>query len=35
MTETVFDLPRARDEVLPVIDRYATLVAERRGWSPG
>jgi probable F420-dependent oxidoreductase len=36
VTETVFDLPSGpRDEVLPVLDRYATLVAERRGWSPG
>jgi probable F420-dependent oxidoreductase len=31
VTETVFDLPAApRDEVLPVLDRYAELVAERR-----
>ena len=31
VTETVFDLPSApRDEVLPVLDRYAALVAERR-----
>lgn len=36
VTETVFDLPSGpRDEVLPVIDRYAALVAERRGWSAG
>jgi probable F420-dependent oxidoreductase len=31
VTETVFDLPSApRDEVLPVLDSYAELVAERR-----
>jgi probable F420-dependent oxidoreductase len=30
VTETVFDLPSApRDDVLPVLDRYAALVAER------
>jgi probable F420-dependent oxidoreductase len=30
VTETVFDLPSApRDEVLPVLDRFAALVAER------
>lgn len=32
VTETVFDLPSApRDEVLPVLDRYAAVVAERAG----
>jgi alkanesulfonate monooxygenase SsuD/methylene tetrahydromethanopterin reductase-like flavin-dependent oxidoreductase (luciferase family) len=31
VTETVFDLPSApRDKVLPVLDRYAELVAERQ-----
>jgi probable F420-dependent oxidoreductase len=31
ITETVFDLPSApRDEVLPILDRFAALVAERR-----
>ena len=31
VTETVFDLPSApRDEVLPILDRFAALVAERR-----
>lgn len=31
VTETVFDLPSApRDDVLPVLDRFADLVAERR-----
>ena len=31
VTETVFDLPSApADEVLPVLDRYAEIVAERR-----
>lgn len=31
VTETVFDLPSApRDDVLPVLDRYAALVAERQ-----
>src|ERR687898_105642 len=32
VTETVFDLPSApRDHVLPVLDRFADLVAQRRG----
>jgi probable F420-dependent oxidoreductase len=37
VTETVFDLPSApRDKVLPVLDRYAQLVAERQdGRSAG
>src|SRR5690606_28102103 len=36
VTETVFDLPSGpREELLPVIVRYAALVAERRGWSAG
>jgi probable F420-dependent oxidoreductase len=31
VTETVFDLPSARpDDVLPVLDRYAALVSDRR-----
>jgi probable F420-dependent oxidoreductase len=31
VTETVFDLPSApRDEILPIVDRFAALVAERR-----
>ena len=31
VTETVFDLPSApRDEILPVLDRFAALAAERR-----
>jgi hypothetical protein len=31
VTEVVFDLPSApADVVLPILDRYATLVAERR-----
>jgi probable F420-dependent oxidoreductase len=31
VTETVFDLPSApRDEVLPILDRFAALAAERR-----
>jgi probable F420-dependent oxidoreductase len=31
VTETVFDLPSApRDDVLPVLDRFAALVAQRR-----
>ena len=31
MTEVVFDLPSAPAEVvLPILDRYAALVAERR-----
>jgi hypothetical protein len=31
VTETVFDLPSApRDHVLPVLDRFADLVAQRR-----
>jgi probable F420-dependent oxidoreductase len=36
VTETVFDLPSApRDEVLPVLDRIAGLVAERQDGQPG
>jgi probable F420-dependent oxidoreductase len=35
VTETVFDLPSApRDKVLPVLDRYAELVAERQDGRP-
>ena len=35
-TEVVFDLPSApRDEVLPVLDRFAALVAERDGAPAG
>ena len=31
VTETVFDLPSApRDEVLPILDRFAAMVAARR-----
>ena len=36
ITETVFDLPSApRDEVLPVLDRFAAIVAERQDEPPG
>jgi hypothetical protein len=32
----VFDLPSApRDEVLPVLDRFAAIVAERQDEPPG
>lgn len=35
VTETVFDLPSApRDKVLPVLDRYGQLVAERQDGRP-
>jgi probable F420-dependent oxidoreductase len=36
VTETVFDLPSApRDQVLPVLDRFAAIVAERQDEPPG
>jgi probable F420-dependent oxidoreductase len=36
VTETVFDLPSApRDEVLPVLDRYVAIVAERQDGRAG
>jgi probable F420-dependent oxidoreductase len=36
VTETVFDLPSApRDEVLPALDRFAGIVAEREDGRPG
>jgi len=35
VTETVFDLPSApRDDVLPVLDRFAALVADRDDAGP-
>jgi hypothetical protein len=36
VTETVFDLPSGpRDEVLPVLDRYVAIVAERQDGRAG